>query len=136
LKKTDIYDSLINASGTNIPLKDGSFDSVIAAEVLEHLGKDKGYVFIDEAKRVTAKRLIITTPNFKDFRPGIEGLDGYNRNENHLSIWTVSELRSLGFKCYGVGTKWMIHPLLYTMLSSLTYPFPRLSRYIIGIYDK
>ena len=136
LKKINTYDYIVNSDASKIPLKNSSFDTVIAVELLEHLGKDDGYAFIEEAKRVAIKRVIITTPNFKCLRGGMKGLDGFNVYENHKSYWKVSELESMGFKCYGSGIKFDTHPVIHTLFHSLTYIFPRISRYIIGVFDK
>ena len=136
LKKMNIYDLLVNSDASSMPFKNESFDTVIAVELLEHLNRDNGLNFIEEAKRVAKKRVIISTPNFDSLREGRVGLDGFNKYEGHLSYWTVSELKSLGFKCFGIGLKNRIHPIIYTMFYSLTYKFPRLSKYIIAVYDK
>jgi ubiquinone/menaquinone biosynthesis C-methylase UbiE len=135
LKRMDSYDFLVNSDAANIPFKDHSFDTIIAAEIIEHMKKEDGFRFVSEIKRVAKKRVIVTTPNFKSIRPGHIGIDGFNKFEGHLSFWSVSELQRLGFKCYGVGLKFSIHPLIYTTFHSLTYKLPRLSQYIVGVMD-
>lgn len=136
LKKTSIYDFLINCNAARIPLKNNSFDTIIAVEILEHLNKNDGLTFIEETKRVAKKRVIISTPNFKCPRDGMKGYDGYNVYESHLSQWKVSELKSLGFRCYGIGIKNSFHPIIYSIFYSITYKFPRISKYIIAVFDK
>jgi len=136
LKNHKIYDLLVNSNGLNIPFKNSVFDTVIASEILEHLDKKEGYYFIDELKRITKKRLIITTPNYFYKQKGENTPEGYNAHEEHKCSWKTGELKSLGFKCYGSGLKHIRNPLLHTIFHSLSYKLPRLSRIIIGIFDK
>src|SRR3954451_11908286 len=51
------------ASCTELPFEDGSFDLIVAFEVIEHLENWKG--FLQEARRVLAPagQLIVSTPN-------------------------------------------------------------------------
>jgi len=53
----------IVASVLNIPLKDNSFDLVLAAEVLEHLPFEDFTTALKEIKRVTKKYAVITLPD-------------------------------------------------------------------------
>ena len=68
-KKTDSY--LLNASGTNLPFKNSSFDFVYCSEVIEHLFSRKDQEqLMQEIKRVLKQggRCIITTPNHHLYR--------------------------------------------------------------------
>ncbi|OFV91370.1 MAG: hypothetical protein A3H28_12000 [Acidobacteria bacterium RIFCSPLOWO2_02_FULL_61_28] len=59
--------SLIRASGTGLPLADGSVDIVVAFDVIEHLvgGEDWQLRFLQEIRRVLRQNglLLLTTPN-------------------------------------------------------------------------
>ena len=68
-KKTDSY--LLNASGTNLPFKNSSFDFVYCSEVIEHLFSRKDQEqLMQEIKRVLKQggKCIITTPNHYLYR--------------------------------------------------------------------
>ena len=136
LKTMNIYDLLIKANAPRLPFKDNSFDTVLAIELLEHTDKENGARLLGELKRVAKLRAIVTTPNFKDFRDGLTGLDGYNPHEKHSSYWTVSELKKHNFDCLGTGIRFSSSYILNKVLHSLTYKLPRLSRYIIGVHYK
>ena len=59
------YESVVLASIVFLPFKSGSFEVGLAVEVIEHLPKDQGFVFLQELKRVS-KKVVLTTPkNFE-----------------------------------------------------------------------
>jgi SAM-dependent methyltransferase len=132
LKHHNIYDYLINADSLDLPFKDKIFDTTIATEVLEHLEKSDGKRFINELERVTRRCLIISTPNYEDLRGGRKGLHGYNPYEAHRSYWTLKELRTMGFQCYGVETKVNLRGLR-KLLAGVSWRFPFLAQHLIGI---
>jgi hypothetical protein len=98
-KRKGLHTQYIQADVRNIEFKEGSFDAVMALELLEHLTKEEGYKLIQNMVRWSKKKVIISTPN------------GYLahgcRNGNPLQIhkcgWETDELKSLGFRVYGVG---------------------------------
>ncbi|KHD86963.1 class I SAM-dependent methyltransferase [Heyndrickxia ginsengihumi] len=55
----------LNASVTDIPLKDHSVDIVVSFETIEHIGEHEQHLFLKEITRVLKKSgiLIISTPN-------------------------------------------------------------------------
>lgn len=54
------------ASATNIPFVDDSFDCVLGISIIEHLTREAGICFINEAKRVLKQDgvIFLVTPNF------------------------------------------------------------------------
>jgi len=48
----------------NMPLKDKSVDYLFSNAVIEHIDKNKRFLFANEVRRVTRKGYFITTPNF------------------------------------------------------------------------
>ncbi len=50
------------ASVTDMPFKDGQFETVTCMEVIEHLGNQDMLVAIAELRRVTDSKLILTVP--------------------------------------------------------------------------
>ena len=58
---SDIEGGVVNCSAYKLPFSDRFFDTVVLAEVLEHL--EMPLVALQEAARVSSKRLIVTVPN-------------------------------------------------------------------------
>jgi hypothetical protein len=76
---------------------------VLTSDVIEHLSKHDGYELICQMEAIAKKRVVIFTPN------GMLGQkpEPDNPFQAHLSGWTVSEMRRLGYKVVGVhGFKW------------------------------
>ena len=65
LNKYRFYDQVLKHDlNQPLPFDDRSFEIVVAAEVVEHLEKEKALNLIQEAERVGSRKVIITTPNF------------------------------------------------------------------------
>lgn len=77
----------------------GSFDAVVALDLIEHLEKPDAQKLIQMMERIAAKKIIIFTPN--GFLP--QGEFENNAYQRHVSGWSVSEMRELGYKVYGVN---------------------------------
>lgn len=75
-----------------------SFDCVLAVDLIEHLEKDEGWRLLDAMERVARRKVIVFTPN--GFVPQGE-IDG-NPHQRHRSGWTPVEMRSRGYRLYGV----------------------------------
>lgn len=88
-----------------LPFDDLSFDTVLMIEVIEHLSDDNGMRLIAEAKRIARKRIILSTPNYVDYRDAHETITGTNGLDSHLSYWSRARLKALGFSITGVGWK-------------------------------
>ena len=102
-KKGKIHNSYIIGDIRKLKslVKKGSFDAVVALDVIEHLKKDDGYKLLDDMERAARKRVILVTPN--GFIPQ------YNKNNKlqaHLSGWTVEDFKKRGYHVEGIyGTK-------------------------------
>ena len=77
----------------------GSFECVMALDVIEHLPKENGLELIRQMEHVSSRRLIIFTPN--GFLPQAE--HSSNPLQEHLSGWTAQEMRQLGFRVIGIN---------------------------------
>jgi len=73
-------------------LADNSYELVLAIDILEHLTKEDGMIFVQHLKRIAKHSVLISTP--KEFIPQEVEANPY---ENHLSLWTQTELNELGF---------------------------------------
>jgi SAM-dependent methyltransferase len=121
-----------------------SFDCVLASDVIEHVDKETGGKLILSLERIARRRVVIFTPNgFLPQRPY-----GGNPFQEHLSGWTVDEMRSRGYRVAGING-W--RPLrgerararrpawLMGRLSHLTQPLvfarPRLAFQILCVKD-
>jgi SAM-dependent methyltransferase len=58
----------VQASATDLPFPDGSFDLVLSSEMLEHLSPDEYRAAISEMSRVTRGYLLVTVPYREDLR--------------------------------------------------------------------
>ncbi len=88
-----------------LPFDDRSFDTVLLIEIVEHLEEENAMKLIEEAKRVALHRVIISTPNYPDFREAHKTITGLNALDGHLSYWSRRSLRQLGFELFGAGWK-------------------------------
>jgi 2-polyprenyl-3-methyl-5-hydroxy-6-metoxy-1,4-benzoquinol methylase len=86
---------------------DGQWDTVLASEVIEHIPQGDVDSVLIELERVAKLRVILTTPNWPAFRPGIETSVGYSEHEAHLSYVSRSEFSARGYstQVYGLGAK-------------------------------
>jgi 2-polyprenyl-3-methyl-5-hydroxy-6-metoxy-1,4-benzoquinol methylase len=82
---------------------EGRWDTVLAAEVIEHIEQRAVLDVLDELERVTARRIIVTTPNWPYFREGHETALGFSEFEAHLSHLPRSALSARGYVVTGAG---------------------------------
>lgn len=98
-KKKKIHNKYINADVKEVDFEAGSFDAVIAIDVLEHLKKEDGWALLAKMEAWSKKKIIIFTPN------GFIAQDDYDSNslQVHRSGWSVCDLENLGFKVRGMN---------------------------------
>ena len=104
-RKNGCYREVFHMTVPPLPFDDRSFDSVLLVEIVEHLEESTADQLIREAKRVARHRVIVSTPNYPDFRDGTNGITGLNVLDAHRSYISRTCLRSLGFKLFGCGFK-------------------------------
>lgn len=93
LKQLGIYEDLILADANHLPFKEKSFDLGLAIEVLEHLDKKKGILFLVEIER-TSNKAIITTPWGFTY----QGIVHNNPFQKHISTWYPKDFALRGYK--------------------------------------
>uniref|UniRef100_A0A7C3FD14 Methyltransferase domain-containing protein n=1 Tax=Candidatus Methanomethylicus mesodigestus TaxID=1867258 RepID=A0A7C3FD14_9CREN len=93
-----IYDALILADATRIPLGDGSSEIAIAQEVIEHLSNEDGERLLDELERISSRLIIVTTPR------GRLPQDCEGSLEIHRSGWSEKEFISRGYEVIYAGS--------------------------------
>ena len=126
-----------------------SCDTVIAIDLIEHMEEDAGAQFLDEMERVATRRIILSTPGFKNLREGSEGITGYNKWEQHVSWWPRDRFIRRGFQVRGVrhnlyrrlyrvrGMHWLLRtfPVIDDLLHALAYQSPRIAHTLL-VYKK
>lgn len=135
-KKYNIYDEIIKKSLPNLSFKTKSVELVLCTEVIEHLKKAEGIRLLEEIDRICTGRTIITTPNmFFATMPG-------DPDDKHLSLWTIDDFKSRGYKVYGLGLKipllWgdrflKIKQALYYFFTPISYLFPAIAGSLIAV---
>ena len=137
-RKHKIYDRLIKHHIPTIPLKDKSVDFLLCSEVIEHLEKKDGEKFLDEMDRVCEGRIVITTPNIY-----FHTIPGEHEDDHH-SLWSVSDFRERGYKVYGLGLKTTLLPgdrflnirrALYFLFTPMSYLIPEIGGVLVCVKD-
>lgn len=77
----------------------GSFDCVLALDLIEHMEKSHGQRLLRAMECVARRKVIVLTPN--GFVPQAP-YDG-NPWQAHRSGWTVAEMHELGYRLLGVN---------------------------------
>ncbi|MDQ3245116.1 MAG: class I SAM-dependent methyltransferase [bacterium] len=97
-KQQKIHSEYIKSNIFAINFPDNSFDCALLLDVIEHFEKEDFLKFLPRLEKI-AKKIIILTPN------GFVNQNTYDGNEYqvHKSGFTVDDMSSLGFTCYGVS---------------------------------
>lgn len=127
VKTHNVYDDVVLFDGEHLPFQDASFDFLLAFEVIEHMEKSKGYKLLDEAERVSREKVSVSTPL-------LSARYWYSKKE-HISRWTVSDLRKRGYTVRGVGFSFFGLFTTYRLafaLAPLAYYIPQLSYILLA----
>jgi hypothetical protein len=121
-RKNQVYNNHIlgDVLTINQLIKPGSFDAIVAMDLIEHLDKEKGLKLISDLSSL-AKKIIIYTPNGFLFQPPTAD----NPFQEHLSGWDFDEMQNLGFKVFGVNG--------YKRISGV-YSLPKIRPASLGIF--
>jgi hypothetical protein len=74
-------------------IPDGSFDFVIAFDLIEHLSKENGFLLLYEMERISKVASMVFTPNGHVYQPPTQD----NYFQAHVSGWKPNELRRFGW---------------------------------------
>lgn len=127
-----VCDDVVLGDATKLPFREKSVEHVHAEEILEHLDKNMGYVFISEMERVAIKKISLTTPNGPTL--GDPLLCKENIYQRHLSGWNYFELKKRGFNVRGTGfiiSRNIPTPLLI-VFSGISYMIPILGARLVA----
>ena len=75
-----------------------SVDACVALDVIEHLSKEGGLIFLNKIENIAKEKVIIFTPN--GFLPQESTEKG--DFQKHLSGWGLKEMRQRGYSVYGM----------------------------------
>lgn len=141
-----IHNEYIKKDVREIEFEKGSFDAVIALDVLEHLKKKDGYKLINKMENIAKKKVILFTPN------GFVEQNKVDKNplQEHKSGWTTTDLEKLGFKVYGIhGWKNLrtseasvkYKPTFFwerfaIITQKITYHYPKIAFHLLAVKDK
>jgi len=126
------------------PLQD-TWDTVLAIEIIEHIEQDKVEKVMNILEKAAKKRIIISTPNWPDFRNGLDQIGGYNEFEAHKSHLPRTYFLKRGYKIIGVGFGNPINSLV-NIIRKIKFPskticelmptiFPSLATHLIAYKD-
>jgi FkbM family methyltransferase len=90
----------------------GSWDTVLACEVLEHLDQQDVEQVLDALERVATQRIICTSPNWPYFRGGGDTIVGFNEYEAHKAYVSRQRLVERGYTIIGAGFGNPEHPVV------------------------
>jgi hypothetical protein len=102
--------NLVLASAVNLPFKDQSFRTVVAAELIEHIQEDGISTAFAEFSRVARDRIIVTTP--RDERIGSSFADPFHKTlvtEEKIRNW----IREMGWRAedWNAGMLYHLEPI-------------------------
>lgn len=134
-KRFNIYDDLILADARFLPIKEKTFDVVLACDIIEHITKEEGECLLDEIEAIHKSIAIVTTPN--GWRPEVGGI--------HLSAWAVKDFKKRGYRVHGIGFKaashlrrsigrktGLLHGAFLYWFTPLSYLFPSIGEFLIA----
>jgi SAM-dependent methyltransferase len=122
---------------------DGTWDTVLACELIEHIPQERVAETLDLLEEAAAKRVIVSTPNSPLYRPGSETPLGYNDLEAHVSYVPAELLKRRGYRVYGAGfgrynsrlarkaARWRLR----RSLVSVPYRIPAIAETIVAVKD-
>jgi hypothetical protein len=122
-----------------IPFREGSFDVILAIDVIEHLPKEDGLNFLRQLEKLNVRQVILTTPvgfvemHHKNLKPLEDKL------QKHRSGWLPHEFRIRGYKVRGmIGPSFIPGDMAYwlSFILPLTYFAPATSYHIICTRQK
>jgi hypothetical protein len=151
VKYHKIYDDVVLCDACFLPFRRKSIDLVLACELIEHLDKKHGFIFLDELDLIFNYAIIISTPRifFKNIL--LKNLLERKANpfELHKSLWSANEFRKKGYRVIGVGSRFttikylrnldlntVLRFFIKIFLSGFSFLFADLGESIVAIKKK
>ena len=124
------HDEILEVDVRALDFAPGAFDVVLAFDVFDHLEKDEALALIEQTKRWASREVIAIVTNGHEDPPLPDG----SELQRHRCGFTLPELRSLGFKTWGLGLKVPGMNSRYALLDfavrRLTFPLWPLGYYL------
>lgn len=98
-----VHNALVRVSIDRLPFRDATFDTVLCAEVMEHLPRATGLQALAEVERVARVRVLVTTPNGHGQEPEEAARDPH---QEHRSEWIPQDFEERGYRVRGHGLRW------------------------------
>lgn len=122
---------------------EGSWDTVLAGEVLEHVPADAIEATLDVIEGAALRRVIVTTPNGPAYRGGHDTPTGFNPFEAHVSALDAPFLQRRGYVVRGVGfgrydSRLAVAAKRYRIRNTLTsvpWRLPRIAETLVAYKD-
>jgi len=130
VKAHNVYDHVVRFDARYLPFRDACFDLVLALEAIEHMEKSSGHRLLDEVERVVREKVVVSTP--------LLGARYWYSEEEHISRWTVGDLRKRGYAVRGVGFSFFGLFTTYHLafvLAPLAYYIPQMSYILLEWKD-
>jgi ubiquinone/menaquinone biosynthesis C-methylase UbiE len=98
LNSMKTYNLLLLGDARELPFRTQLFDIVIVTEIIEHMEKHVGLLFLKDLEKMLGKDgiLVISTPQGREVQQAIEG----NKYQEHQSVWMKKDLELLGFQVF------------------------------------
>jgi 2-polyprenyl-3-methyl-5-hydroxy-6-metoxy-1,4-benzoquinol methylase len=123
--EAEVYD------GERVPMADGSVDTVILLEVLEHL--DDPARMLREARRVARRNVLVTTPNCTQDFGEVPVEFSHMLDVDHKHFFTESSLRALLDDVFGSSVVEQVAPIDRHLAGKvLQPPLRQLHRWLDG----
>jgi len=125
-KDEKLYSDLVLGDMRYLPFRNGLIDEVLALEVIEHLSKSEGRLFLKCISQIAKRQIIITTPvGFMQMYHEKLSLTPLTHSEAellvHKSGWVPLEFRAHNFEVYGqIGPRVLPRDIAY----GLSYILP------------
>ncbi len=100
-RAAETHDEFVLADGNKLrPLfRVNEFDACVALDLIEHLSKNDGLVFLQTLEAIAKRKVVIFTPN--GFLPQSSKVQG--DYQEHLSGWEPDEMKALGYRVVGLN---------------------------------
>jgi len=139
VKKFIVYDDVILCYIRKLPFRSDSFDVAVATEVIECARKGEGFQFVEDLKRITKGRILLTNPargrGVRDEKPSLG-----REYLHYLSAWDVEDFKKTSFNVRGVGFRFLrlssrmryIPTCLAILFTPISFYVPKFSGFLIA----
>lgn len=92
------HNDLVLCDARNMPFRPGSFDLVLALNMLEHMEKEEGLELLNEIESVASKQVMLVTGPWLAH----DDIHGENPYQEHKCGWSAAEVVNLDYRVWGI----------------------------------